>query len=171
VERQFDARRDATSRRYEYRIDNRPQRPAVGRTYRWYIGRKLDLEAMRAAAATLVGKHDFAAFAPPTDKLTARTLRVCEVTGDSGREVLVEMEAEAFLPHQVRRTVGPLAEIGLGRTTVADLQALLEAAVPSSAQPAAPPHGLFLVKVNYEGLFWEPQTEQEGEKNGWARTY
>jgi tRNA pseudouridine38-40 synthase len=166
VGHQFDPRRDATSRRYRYRIDNHPQRPAIGRQYGWFVGRRLDLEAMRAAAVTLVGKHDFAAFAPPTDKLTARTLRTCDVSGESGGEIVVEMEAEAFLTHQVRRTVGPLVEIGLDRMDVGELQKLLAAAVPSSAQPAAPPQGLYLVRVNYEGLEFEADVKQEDEKDG-----
>jgi tRNA pseudouridine38-40 synthase len=154
------------SRRYRYKIDNRPQRPAIGREQSWHVGRRLDVEAIRTAAAMLVGKHDFAAFAPPTDKLTARTLRKCDVRGHAGGDIVVEMEAEAFLMHQVRRTVGPLVEIGLGRMTAGDLQLLLEEAVPSSAQPAAPAHGLYLVKVKYEGFAFEGDDEQEGEKDG-----
>lgn len=159
VDQQFDPRRDAKARRYRYRIDNRSQRPAIERKRTWHVGRPLNIEAMRSAAQMLVGKHNFAAFAPPTDKLTARTLRVCDVKGERGGDIVVEMEAEAFLPHQVRRTVGPLVEIGLGRVDVEDLRKLLEAAVPSSAQPAAPSHGLYLVKVKYERLEFEPATE------------
>jgi tRNA pseudouridine38-40 synthase len=166
VEAEFDPRRDATARRYEYRIDNRRQRPALERNLRWHVGRLLDLGAMQAGAALLVGKHDFAAFAPATDKLTERTLRVCEVRERAGSEVVVEMEAEAFLPHQVRRTVGPLVEIGLGRMALDDLKKTLEAAVASSAQPAAPPHGLYLVEVRYERLNFGPEAGREGEKTG-----
>ena len=69
------------------------------------------------------------------------------------------MEAKAFLPHQVRRTVGPLVELGLGRRSVESLQRMLEDSVPSSAQPAAPAHGLYLVKVKYDGLSFESDNE------------
>ena len=106
---------------------------------------------MRRAAGRLQGAHDFAAFAAPYEGLTRRTLRRCEVSADGGR-VEIEMAAEAFLPHQVRRTVGPLVEVGLGRITEEVLVSLLEAAVPASARPAAPARGLSLVSVTYDAL-------------------
>jgi tRNA pseudouridine38-40 synthase len=84
-----------------------------------------------------------------------RTLRRCEVSGRCGL-VVVEMEAQAFLPHQVRRTVGSLVEAGLGRMTEEALVALLEQAQPSSAGPAAPACGLYLVRIAYGGLQLEP---------------
>ena len=112
---------------------------------------------MQAAAAALTGEHDFAAFAGAYDGLTVRTLRRCEVSCEDGGEITVEVEAKAFLPHQVRRTVGPLVEIGLGRMKTEELVALLDAARPSSAGPAAPAHGLYLVRVRYEGLSFEQE--------------
>ncbi len=151
----FDARRQATGRLYRYRIDNRPTRPALARDRVWHVGKPLDAAAMRRAAARMCGKHDFAAFAGPFEGTTVRTLRRCELLSE-GREVAVEMEAQAFLPHQVRRTVGPLVEVGLGRMTEVELAALLEAARPSSAGPAAPACGLYLVEVRYEGFGFEP---------------
>jgi tRNA pseudouridine38-40 synthase len=62
------------------------------------------------------------------------------------------MEAQAFLPHQVRRTVGPLVEAGSGRMTEDEVAALLSEARPSSAGPAAPACGLYLVSIAYDGL-------------------
>jgi tRNA pseudouridine38-40 synthase len=163
AETRFDPRREAKQRAYRYRISNRSQRLALDRDRAWQVAKPLAVEAMAEAAAMLEGKHDFAAFSPPTDKLTARTLRRCEVSGQTGVEVTVEMEAEAFLPHQVRRTVGPLVEVGVGRMTVDELRRILEAAVPSSAQPAAPTHGLYLVRVEYDGFAFEPEEREEGE--------
>jgi tRNA pseudouridine38-40 synthase len=148
----FDPRRDARNRAYRYRIDNAKQRPALDRDRAWHVSRPLDVAAMRDAAERLTGKHNFAAFSPATEKITVRTLRRCEVRGRSGGEITVEMEAEAFLPHQMRRTVGPLVEVGRGRMTVEQLQCLLDAAKPSSAQPAAPPQGLYLMRVEYDEL-------------------
>jgi tRNA pseudouridine38-40 synthase len=84
-----------------------------------------------------------------------RTLRRCDVTARCGR-VTVEMEAQAFLPHQVRRTVGPLVEVGLGRMREDDLVELLDRAVPSSALPVAPACGLYLVRIAYDGLDFGP---------------
>jgi tRNA pseudouridine38-40 synthase len=152
----FDPRRDAVSRMYRYRIDNRPVRPALDRGRAWQVGKPLDLDAMARAARRLEGAHDFAAFSAPYDGLTRRTLRRCEVRGGGCGAVSVEMEAEAFLPHQVRRTVGPLVEIGLGRMGAEQLAAWLEEAQPSSAGPAAPACGLYLAHIKYDGLRLEP---------------
>lgn len=147
----FDPRRHAKSRVYGYRIDTAPVRSPLLRDRVWHIGRALDIGAMREAAQALVGKHDFAAFAGPYEGSTVRTLRRCDVA-QAGPEVTVEMEAEAFLPHQVRRTVGPLADVGLGRRAVEDIRALLRQGAASSAGPAAPACGLYLLRIEYDGL-------------------
>ena len=147
----FDPRRDARERRYRYLIANRAVRSPLLRDRAWHVARPLDLGAMQAAAAALRGTHDFAAFAGPYDGTTVRTLRRCDVARD-GAQVRVEMASQAFLPHQVRRTVGPLVEVGLGRMTLEDVRALLEAARPSSAGPTAPACGLYLVSIAYVGL-------------------
>jgi tRNA pseudouridine38-40 synthase len=157
---EFDPRRHARSRTYRYRIDNRPVRSPLTRERAWHVPRPLDVEAMQRAAALLDGAHDFAAFAGSYAGPTERTLRRCEVGGSCGRMV-VEMEAEAFLPHQVRRTVGPLVEVGLGRMTGPRLVALLDEARPSSAGPAAPACGLYLVRIAYDGFDSGP-----GQGNG-----
>ncbi len=156
----FDPRRHARSRVYRYRIDNRPVRSPLERDRAWHVAKPLDVAAMQRAARRLEGPHDFAAFAGPYDGRTARTLRRCEVRGRCGR-VAVETEAEAFLPHQVRRTVGPLVEVGLGRMTEEALAALLEQATPASAGPAAPACGLYLVRIAYDGFETGP-----GQGNG-----
>jgi tRNA pseudouridine38-40 synthase len=154
VDLAFDPRRDARRRVYRYRIDTRPVRSPLLRDRVWHVGRKLDLEAMREAARALEGPHDFAAFAGPYEGKTKRTLRRCEVSEACGL-VAIEMEAEAFLPHQVRRTAGPLVEIGAGRLSMSGLRVLLEGAKPSSAGPAAPACGLYLLRVEYDGLEFE----------------
>ena len=147
----FDPRRHARSRTYRYRIDNRPVRSPLTRQREWHVPRPLDVAAMERAAALLEGAHDFAAFAGPYDGSTERTLRRCAI-GRSYSGIALEMEAEAFLPHQVRRTVGPLVEVGLGRMTEGELADLLEQARPSSAGPAAPACGLYLVRIAYDGF-------------------
>ncbi len=153
----FDPRRHARSRVYRYRIDNRPVRSPLERERAWHVPRSLDVAAMQRAARLLEGSHDFAAFAGSYEGRTQRTLQRCEVTARCGR-VAIEMEARAFLPHQVRRTAGPLVEVGLGRMTDEALVALLEQARPSSAGPAAPACGLYLVRIAYDGLQWAPDS-------------
>ena len=147
----FDPRRDAKSRRYRYRIDNGRVRSPMGRDRAWHLPKRLDVATVRAAAARLEGRHDFAAFAGPYDGETVRTLRRCEVRVKRAL-ISVEMEAEAFLPHQVRRSVGALVEVGLRRRNEEWLVDLLETAVPSSAGPSAPACGLYLVSIAYDGL-------------------
>lgn len=159
VEAGFDPRRRARNRAYRYRIDTRPARSPLLRNRVWHIGRALDIEAMRCGARILEGAHDFAAFAGAYEGSTERTLRRCEVSAGCGM-VTVEMEAEAFLPHQVRRTVGPLAEIGAGRMTEDTIAGLLTEARASSAGPAAPACGLYLVRVEYDELDFGQETDE-----------
>ncbi len=150
----FDPRRHARGRLYRYRIHNEPARSPLLRGRAWHVPRRLDVPTMQRAARRLEGVHDFAAFSAPYEGTTRRTLRRCDVRVD-GACVVVEMEAPAFLPHQVRRTVGPLVEVGLGRTSEEALAGLLEEATPSSAGPAAPACGLYLVSVAYDRLEFE----------------
>ncbi len=147
----FDPRRHARERVYRYRIENRISRLALECNRAWQVPRRLDVEAMQTAGKVLEGAHDFAAFAALYEGRTRRTLRRCAVTAHEGH-VEIEMAAEAFLPHQVRRTVGPLVEVALGKMTQEALVSLLETALPASAQPAAPACGLYLVSVKYDAL-------------------
>ncbi len=163
VDDAFDPRRQALRRMYRYRIDARSVRSPLLRSRAWHVGRKLDIEAMRSAARRLEGKHDFAAFAGPYEGSTERTMEQCEVAECGGR-VSVEMASRSFLPHQVRRTVGSLVEVGTGRMREDALLELLQEAQPSSAGPAAPACGLYLVRVEYDGLAFSPE-----QTDGWKR--
>jgi tRNA pseudouridine38-40 synthase len=149
VEARFNPRRDARNRVYRYRIDCGGARSPMLRLRSWHIDKELDVAAMQEAARELEGAHDFAAFAGPYEGVTERTLRRCEVTGCGG-SLRIMMEAEAFLPHQVRRTAGPLVAIGSGKMRIEELVALRDEARPSSAGPAAPAHGLYLMRVDYD---------------------
>lgn len=147
----FDPRRHAQRRVYRYRIDNRGVRSPLERNRSWTVTKALDVARMRDAAAALVGTHDFAAFAGPYEGRTERMLYRCDLRERCGR-VELEMEAPAFLPHQVRRTVGALVEVGLGRMSETDIVDLLREAKPSSAGPSAPACGLYLMRIAYDGL-------------------
>jgi tRNA pseudouridine38-40 synthase len=156
VQREFDPRRDARMRSYRYEIENRAVRSPLRRDRAWFVERELDVPAMQGAAKALEGAHDFAAFAGAYEGSTRRTLRRCEVTAGGGGLVRLEMQSRSFLPHQVRRTAGALVEVGLGRLKREELLALRDGARPSSAGPAAPGCGLYLVSVEYDGLAFEP---------------
>jgi tRNA pseudouridine38-40 synthase len=151
VDDDFDPRRDAKSRRYEYRVLTSRTPSAFWHRHAWHHVRPLDAEAMGAAAAALLGEHDFAAFqgADPDPVLsTVRRVLVSEVerTGDF---LVYRIEATAFLKHMVRNVVGTLVEIGRGERPTSAMAEILASRDRSSAGPTAPPHGLTLVAVRY----------------------
>jgi tRNA pseudouridine38-40 synthase len=147
----FDPRRHASSRLYRYTIYNAPVRSPLWRDRAWHVKELLDAEAMGRAARALVGEHDFAAFSRREGVTTVRRMTRASVERQ-GTMVTVELEANAFLRQQVRRTAGALVEVGKGRLSAAGFRELLRKAEPSSAGPVAPALGLCLVRVCYPGL-------------------
>lgn len=156
VEAGFDARFSASGKMYRYQIWNGLVRaPLLLRTH-WHVARPLDVGAMQGAAGVLLGRHDFAAFraADCERKTTVRQVRRVAVRWpDPGRreEIFIEVEATAFLKNMVRIIVGTLVEVGKGRMTAAQVEALLRGPAPARARagPTAPAHGLLLYRVDY----------------------
>jgi tRNA pseudouridine38-40 synthase len=147
----FDARRSASGKRYRYRIENGPVRSPLSRLVAWHVYRPLDAAAMRAAAARLVGRHDFASF-QASDCACAhavRDLRRLDVEGEGGGRIDLVVEATAFVKHMVRNLTGTLVEVGLGRRTPASMDALLAGRDRTLAGATAPPQGLCLEEVFY----------------------
>ncbi len=146
----FDVRRHARGRWYRYTILLRKAPSPLLRRFAWHLPWPLALESMARAAPLLEGEHDFAAFTMPA--LKGRTVRRVYRCRFWWREDLafLDMEANAFLPQQVRRTVGALVEIGRGRLSLQALADMLREARPGAAHFAAPPHGLCLMRVYYE---------------------
>jgi tRNA pseudouridine38-40 synthase len=148
----FQVRRQAKRRWYRYLIHSGRQRPALLRGYCWHIAQPLDVEAMQGAAHYLVGEHDVAAFAAPSaPSRTVRTVYRAELRRRRSW-VVFDIEANSFLPQQVRRTVGALVQVGLGKRTVEEFRSLLASGQRGAANLAAPPRGLCLMAVEYEGL-------------------
>jgi tRNA pseudouridine38-40 synthase len=150
----FDARRSATSKLYRYRIWNGGIRSPLRARYSTWVPQRLDLDAMRRAAAPLVGEHDFASFQAAGSDVSGgsrrRLLRV-DVCGDSGGEVSIEVEGSGFLRHMVRNIAGTLIEVGQGRRAAEAISEVLAARDRSRAGPTAPPEGLALLRVDYPG--------------------
>lgn len=146
----FHARFDAVSRAYLYSILNRraPAALSVGKT--WRVARKLDAEAMHAAAQRLIGRHDFTTFRDSQcqAKSPIKTLDRCDVVRQ-GETLHVWCEARSFLHRQVRSMVGTLVEAGLGRMTADDVAAALAARDRARCGPVAPADGLYLMRVDY----------------------
>lgn len=147
----FDPRRHARSRVYEYRIWHAPVPSPFWRRFAWHFPYPLDVDAMAAAAATLVGEHDFAAFcAADAEPVRTTVRRVLDSSlRRDGSLVEYRVEANAFLKHMVRNIVGTLVEVGRGARTPDAMAALLAGRDRTRAGATAPPHGLALVAVRY----------------------
>jgi tRNA pseudouridine38-40 synthase len=146
----FDARFSATKRHYLYRISNRRADLALEQNRAWRVPRPLDCVAMHAAAQKLIGKHDFTTFRSTEcqAKSPVKTLDQLDVARD-GDDVRVTASARSFLQHQVRSMVGSLIHIGEGKWSADDLAAALAARDRAACGQVAPPHGLYLVRVDY----------------------
>lgn len=146
----FDARRSARGRVYRYRILNRRAPAAMERGRVWHVGAALDVEAMRAGAALLLGKHDFTTFRDSLCQARSpvKTLDRLEVTRD-GEEIVVEARARSFLHHQVRNMVGSLKLVGAGKWRAQHIADALAARDRRAGGPTAPAEGLYLVEVIY----------------------
>ena len=146
----WHARFSCLGRAYEYRIVNRRAPLTWEAGLAWQVPQPLDQGAMAAAAAGLIGRHDFTTFRSAHCQADSpvRTLDRLEVTRDADR-VIVRAAARSFLHHQVRSMVGCLALVGMGRWSVADVAAALAAADRSRLGLNAPPDGLFFIKAIY----------------------
>ena len=159
----FDARRDARSRSYRYRVlVSTIRRPLEeGRALWWRF--PLDRAALDACAEAVVGKHDFTAFTPTQTEhvLFERDVLSCSweeerpSAGRSGVEettgtlLALEITAPSFMRNQVRVLTGTMLEVGGGRRSLEDFCALLGGATRRQAGETAPAHGLCLVGVSY----------------------
>jgi len=146
----FDARRDARSRVYQYRIWNHPVPSVFYRGFSWHVYDPLNLSPIQEAIRCLEGEHNFASFqAAGCDALhPVRKIYSNSLNGDGGF-LIYTVEATAFLRHMVRNIVGTLVEVGRGERSPAAFAELLAAQDRTQAGPTAPPEGLFLVEVKY----------------------
>ena len=147
---EFHARFSATGKIYVYHLFLGDADPFT-RPFAWAIEKPLDIEAMKAAAAGLRGKHDFRAFSalngPPKED-TVRDLRRFELVR-RGPRVRITFEADGFMYKMVRSLVGGLMSVGEGKLTPAQLREILLSGKRTTLVQTAPPQGLFLVKVLY----------------------
>jgi tRNA pseudouridine38-40 synthase len=153
AEESFDARMDARSRSYEYRIVNDPVRSPLRRHYEIYVARELDLGLLRRAAELLRGTHDFRAFTP-TRTYHVRFERIVSESSwkRSGDLLLYRVTADSFLYGMVRTLVGTMLEVADGTRDLASFEKLLSGGERSEAGEAVPSKGLTLVGVGYDNL-------------------
>ena len=147
----FDARSDATSRSYRYRLlTRRPASPFERGRALWWPHR-VDREGLDACAAALLGKHDFTAFTPSqTDHVHFEREILAAAWEDQSGDVLVfRVTADAFMRNMVRILVGTMLEVASSRRSVESFTQLLAGAPRPEAGETAPAHGLYLEAVSY----------------------
>jgi tRNA pseudouridine38-40 synthase len=143
--REFHARFSARARSYRYRIYRRSAPSPFERRRSWWVPRPLEVERLRAAAAVLVGRHDFRAFTPTETQhqVFVRTVESAE-WHERGDHLEFEITADSFLRHMVRTLVGTMVELPPER-----IEPLLTGRPRAEAGATAPPQGLYLVGVRY----------------------
>lgn len=150
----WHARFSAIERRYTYRVICRRAPLVHQRGQAWHLRHHLDVAAMQAGAAHLVGRHDFTTFraalcqaASPVKSLDEIT--IAESATPNGREIAFCLRARSFLHNQVRSIVGTLERVGAGAWAPEDVAHALAACDRAACGPVAPPEGLFLTGVSY----------------------
>jgi tRNA pseudouridine38-40 synthase len=162
----FHARFSARSKTYRYQIRAGTVGDPFTRAFVWQLPEALNVAAMTDAAAALVGRHDFAVFQSAGTEVasTVRTIFRSEFSTAEPSErpdgferserverlLVYEVAADGFLRHMVRAIVGTLVEIGRGWRSAESMAQLIEQGTRAQAGATAPPHGLFLVSVDYD---------------------
>jgi tRNA pseudouridine38-40 synthase len=168
---EFDARFSATWRQYRYHVWSDPAPNPLLAELSWHVRRPLDLDAMDAASADLLGEHDFTSFCrkPKVDDehplpSMVRILHQADWSRvDDSPLLRFEIRASAFCHQMVRSIVGTTVDIGLGRLAPASIPSILAAHDRSSAGRVAPPEGLVLWAVGYDGRRWDARTDRSSE--------
>lgn len=150
VDSTFDAQFSAVNKLYRYRVLNNRNRSPFELRRAWHINTILDVETMSSVTHILLGKHDFSSFRASgcVARIPVRTLSRCDVIRE-GDILSFELEGDGFLRHMVRNIVGTLIDVGRHRFSTDDFVAILESKDRTRAGRAAPPHGLYLVRVDY----------------------
>jgi len=146
----FDARRDALSRSYCYRIYTRRERDPFQRGRSLWWTRPVDRERLRECAEALPGCHDFTAFTPSESDHVRFTRRIVRAEWvQCGDRLDFWIEADAFMRQMNRVLVGTMLEVAGGRRSPDSFRALLEGRPRAEAGPTAPAHALYLAGVSY----------------------
>ncbi len=147
----FHATLDARSKRYRYAIDNGPIASPFSFAIAGMFAASLDATAMAAAAAALLGRHDFHSFETDWPNRTSSVRTILDLRVErSGPCVTIEVEADGFLYNMVRSIAGTLVWVGSGKHPPAWVADVLKAENRIEAGPTAPPQGLFLVAIHYD---------------------
>ncbi|MEN0001132.1 MAG: tRNA pseudouridine(38-40) synthase TruA [Pseudomonadota bacterium] len=150
VGEEFHARFSAEARHYLYRITNRPAPNALEFRRSWWIRKPLDIPAMEEAAEAFIGTHDFTTFRAAQCQAKSPVKTIDKITFErQADEIYIRISAKSFLHNQVRSIVGTLKMVGEGRWSRQEVERRRDALDHQLCGALAPPHGLYLEKVDY----------------------
>ena len=149
--RRFHARHSAISRTYKYYIINRNPSLVLEKNKAWHVKKKLDLDIMKRGGKILKGTHNFSTFRSSScqAKSPVRTLNKVNITKNKNK-IIFTFQSRSFLQQQVRSMVGSLKYLGEGKWSFNDFEDAFKSKKRLRCAPPAPPHGLYLTKVNYQ---------------------
>lgn len=150
AEERFHSRLNARGKVYTYWVETAPKKMVFQRKYIYGLGQRLDMEAMKQAAAYLCGTYDYKSFCSNKNmkKSTVRTVNSIDFY-DHGSQIEIRVTGDGFLYHMVRIMVGTLIETGLGKRKPDTIQEVLDAKNRQMSGYTAPAEGLFLTRVLY----------------------
>ncbi len=151
AENHFHARFNAKCKTYHYHILNRKTPAAIYRKYAWFIIKELDFSAMESALKHIIGTYDFKSFegAGSPRAHTVRNVIKAELLKKDNGYIVFEIKANGFLRFMVRNIIGTLVDVGLDKINSDDFNRILLSKDRTNAGITAPPHGLFLMNVEY----------------------
>ncbi len=163
AEPEFDARFSATWRQYRYHVWNDPAPNPLLSDLSWHVGQPLDVDAMRMASPALLGERDFSSFCrrpkvndgEPEPSMVRILHDLAWERLDDSPMLRFEVRGSAFCHQMVRSIVGTMVDIGRGRIDGSDLPRIIAARDRSAAGSVAPPTGLLLWAVGYDGFRWD----------------
>ena len=150
VEESFHSRYNCKKKTYRYIINNSKEGTAIYRGLEYHVPQKLNVDKMKKAVKYFIGEHDFKAFkaSGTSSKSSVRIIYDADVMVD-GEKILIELTGNGFLYNMVRIISGTLVDVGLGKIEVDNIPKIIEGGKREMAGKTLPPHGLYLVSVNY----------------------
>ncbi|MBP3800816.1 MAG: tRNA pseudouridine(38-40) synthase TruA [Clostridia bacterium] len=152
VDERFHSRLSCKRKTYRYVINNSKYGTAIYRNLETHIPQKLDIEKMQEAAKYFEGEHDFKAFkaSGTSGKSSVRKIYKAEVLPKEDERIYIELTGNGFLYNMVRIISGTLVDVGLGKIKPDEIPQIINDKEREKAGKTLPPHGLYLVKVEYE---------------------
>jgi len=150
VDGKFHSRYSCVSKKYRYVINNSFEGTAIYRGLEYHMPVKLDISKMKKAIKFFIGEHDFKAFkaSGTSSKSSVRKILDAKIK-EQGEKIFIEITGNGFLYNMVRIIAGTLVDVGLGKIKPEEIEDIIEQGDRSKAGKTLPPHGLYLIEVNY----------------------